>query len=118
MSNNELRTLFEALKEGRYNPLLEDVHGTFRFDIKDVGCWRVTVDGGQIKAWESREPAGCEIECESEDFIDILQGRRNLITAAMQGRVVIGGDLALAQKFHGFIGANVEQRERPQRRHS
>jgi putative sterol carrier protein len=116
MSNMVREKIFEARKEDHYNPLLAGVRGTYLFDIKDSGCWHVTVEDGRIHTKESNEPAQCGIKCEEEDFINIVEGRQNLTTAWMQGRVQITGDAALAQKFHGFIGAQAEEQKGAQRR--
>ncbi|HEX5055480.1 MAG TPA: SCP2 sterol-binding domain-containing protein [Gammaproteobacteria bacterium] len=113
MTDNACREVFENLKEGQFNPLLEGVNGSYRFDIKGAGSWHVAVEDGRIYARESDESAECRIECEAEDFLLIIQGQRNLITAAMQGRVSVSGDLALAQKFHGLVGAGAGQRAQP-----
>jgi len=50
------------------------------------------------------------IICGEQDFVDLVEGRRNLITAHMQGRVMVRGDMALAQKFHGLVSAMIEER--------
>ena len=70
----------------------------------------MTVNNGAIKIEETKHEADCEISCNESDFVDIVEGRRNLITASMQGRVRVRGDLALAQKFHGLIGAEIEEK--------
>src|SRR5262245_13112849 len=109
---SRVRQKFEERKKDTFNPLLAGVHGSFLFDIKDAGCWHVTVDDGRIDTKESNEPAQCGIECQEEDFLQIIEGRQNLVTAFMQGRVKVTGDMALAQKFHGFIGATIEERSK------
>src|SRR6266849_3731497 len=88
-----------------YSPLLRGVRGTYLFDIERVGCWFVAVDDGKIKITEEKREADCVIRCSEEDFVEIVEGRRNLLTAALQGRVQVRGDVALAQKFHGLVGA-------------
>ena len=99
---------YEQHKLQKYEPLLRGVYGTYLFDIEDVGYWFVSVRDGSIGIEEAKHDADCTIRCNEADFIDMVEGRRNLITAAMQGRVKITGDLALAQKFHGLISARLE----------
>ena len=108
---SRVRQKFEERKEESYNPLLAGVNGTYLFDIKDAGCWHVTVEDGRVKAKESNEPAQCGIECKEEDFMPIVEGRQSLVTAWMQGRVKVTGDVALAQKFHGFVRATAQQKQ-------
>jgi putative sterol carrier protein len=96
-----------ALRE--QEPFLRGVRGTYRFDIENVGTWFVTVDDGRVKVEPRKREADCAIRCSEEDFISIIQGKRNLLTAALQGRVQVTGDMALAQKFHGFVNLVVER---------
>lgn len=105
------REIFELHKFQEHEPDLRGVYGSYLFEIKQVGAWYVSVNDGAIKVHESkREAADCVIRCSEEDFTDIVEGRRNLITAAMQGRIQIRGDIALAQKFHGLVSAAVERK--------
>jgi len=98
------------LNKGRHDvPLLRGVNGTYLFNIDKVGAWFVSVDDGTVTVDKGSREADCVISCSEEDFVEIIEGRRNLLTAALQGRVRIRGDVALAQKFHGLVGARVEQ---------
>jgi len=100
--------LYERHKLQKHEPSLRGVHGTYLFEIANVGHWFISVEDGNVEIKEARHDADCTIRCDEADFIDIVEGRRNLITASMQGRVKIGGDLALAQKFHGLISAKLQ----------
>lgn len=102
--------IIELHRNQEYEPLLRGVRGTYLFDIDQVGCWFVSVDDGKIKITEGKRDADCVISCSGEDFVDIVEGRRNLLTADLQGRVQVHGDVALAQKFHGLVGAEIEER--------
>jgi len=102
---------YEQHKLQKYEPLLKGVYGTYLFDIANAGHWFISVRDGAIEIEEARRDADCTIRCDEQDFIDIVEGRRNLITAAMQGRVKVSGDFALAQKFHGLISAKLEDKK-------
>jgi arylformamidase len=102
--------VFTVHRMQKYEPVLRGVRGTYLFDIDKVGSWFVAVDDGAINIQESRLDADCTISCEERDFVDIIEGRRNLITAHMQGRVKVRGDMALAQKFHGLVSAMIEDK--------
>jgi len=93
-----------------YEPVLRGVHGTYLFDIDKVGCWFLAVDDGAIHVEETKRDADCTIGCDEPDFVDIVEGRRQLITSHMQGRVTIRGDMALAQKFHGLVSARIQEK--------
>ena len=102
--------VFNRHRRQKYEPVLRGVHGTYLFDIEKVGCWFVAVDDGAIHVEETKRDAECTISCDEPDFADIVEGRRQLITAHMQGRIKIRGDMALAQKFHGLVSAKIEQK--------
>lgn len=84
-------------------PALRGVHGTYLFDIEGVGSWFVKVNDGAIEVEKAMREADCTIQCNEEDFVSIVLGRRNLVTAVLQGRVNVSGSFALAQRFHGLV---------------
>jgi putative sterol carrier protein len=104
--------LFERAKHVTDVPILRGVTGTYLFDIEHAGYWFITVKDGAIRIEETKHDADCTITCTESDFVDIVEGRQNLITAGMQGRVQVRGDLSLVQKFHGLVSTAVENRKR------
>ena len=102
--------VFDLHRMQNYEPVLRGVHGTYLFDIDKVGSWFVAVDDGAIHVEEEKRDADCTISSDEADFVDIVEGRRQLITSHMQGRVKIHGDMALAQKFHGLVSARIEEK--------
>ena len=102
--------VFNVHRLQKYEPHLRGIHGTYLFEIDKVGSWFVAVDDGAISIEETNREADCTISCDEQDFVDLVEGRRNLITARMQGRVRVRGDIAMAQKFHGLVSAMIEER--------
>lgn len=102
--------VFNRHRMEKYQPVLRGVHGTYLFDIDKVGSWFVAVDDGAIQIEETKRDADCTISCDEPDFVDIVEGRRQLISSYMQGRVKIRGDMALAQKFHGLVSAKIQEK--------
>lgn len=102
--------IFNRKRAQKYEPVLRGVHGTYLFDIDKVGSWFVAVDDGAIHIEEKKRDADCTIGCDERDFVDIVEGRRQLLTSYMQGRVKIHGDMALAQKFHGLVSTKIEEK--------
>jgi putative sterol carrier protein len=102
--------VFQIYTTHKDEPILRSVQGSYLFDIENVGTWFVSVDKGALTFDEQRHEADCVISCSEQDFVDIVEGRRNLITAALQGRVQIRGNVALAQKFHGLLGTIGQKR--------
>ncbi len=99
------REIFAKLAAVGHNPQLEHISGSYRFDVEGAGSWHATVVRGTVTITEGMAGADCVIRCDENDFVRIARGQQNLITAALQGRVRIEGDLALAQKLHGFVRA-------------
>lgn len=87
----------------RSHPELAGVVGSYRWDVEGKGNWWVGIDHGVATAREGMLSADCTIASNEDDFWAIIEGRQNLLTALMQGRVRIEGDLALAQKLHGLL---------------
>lgn len=102
--------IFNRKRTQNYEPVLRGVHGTYLFNIDKVGSWFVAVDDGAIHVEEKKRDADCTISCDEPDFIDIVEGRRQLLTSALQGRIKIYGDMALAQKFHGLVSTKIEEK--------
>ncbi len=102
--------VFQQHQFQKYEPLLRGVTGTYLFEIEHAGYWFIAVRDGAIRIEEVPHDADCTICCDEPDFIDIIEGHRNLITAAMQDRVKIRGDITLAQKFHGLVTAMVDSK--------
>jgi putative sterol carrier protein len=110
------REIFERAADVRQQqPYLRGVRGTYLFEIENVGAWFVTVDDGTVKIERTRRAADCTIRCNEEDFVSIVEGKRNLLTAGLQGRVLVSGDIALAQKFHGFVRMIAERQDASER---
>ena len=107
--------VFSLHRMQKFEPVLRGVHGTYLFDINKVGSWFVAVDDGATHIEEKKRDADCTISCDEPDFVDLVEGRRQLITAHMQGRIKIHGDMALAQKFHGLLSTKIEDK-RPGKR--
>jgi len=100
-----LEQIIRDAKSKRYDERLANVQGVYRFDIEGAGSYRLQVDHGSCSVEEGAGEADCVISCEPGDFARMIDGQQNMLTAYMQGRVRIDGDIALAKSFHGFIGA-------------
>ena len=103
--------IFQRYKTKQYEPSLRGVRGTYLFDIEQVGNWHLLVDDGAITFTADKYDPDCVIRCDERDFIDLIEGRRNLLTAVLQGRIQVHGDITLAQKFHRFVGAAIQRRQ-------
>lgn len=114
MKPKNARALFEQAATGRHNPALEGIRGSYRFDVEGVSSFRVDVDNGDITVTEGAAGGDCIIQCDEQDLVRIACGQQNLLTAVLQGRVRLEGDLVLAQRFHGILpgpGSNARREE-------
>ena len=60
--------VFNLHRMQKYEPLLRGVHGTYLFEIDNVGSWFVAVDDGAIKIEETKRDADCMISCMDGDL--------------------------------------------------
>ncbi len=63
----------------------------------------------QIKVTDETTKTNFLMRCREEDFKKILNGEQNLVTALMQGRVTIKGDLMLVQRFNKDLRSNIKK---------
>jgi putative sterol carrier protein len=82
---------------------LEGFDGSVRFDISNEGRWRFHVKNGDLEVEPWTGEADCVVVCDPDEFVQLATGKSNLITAAMQGRVQVTGDLVVAKKLHGIL---------------
>ena len=75
---------------------LRAVTGVYEFDVDGGGRWFVRMDHGAASLQEPTDKPDCEVHCSAADLIEIAQGRRNLFTTFLQGRMSIDGDPTLA----------------------
>jgi predicted lipid carrier protein YhbT len=83
------------------NPKLRYLVGCCRFAIDGVGSWLVEADRGRLTV---REPGGpeetdCVIRASEKDFLRVISGEQNPITAFMQGQLQVTGQLAVGERF-------------------
>jgi hypothetical protein len=98
-----IRTLFAHLAVRKSDPLLKGIDGVYQFEVEGFGSWFLTVRAGSLAVSRSPVPVDCAIVFSSKDFIDIAQGRQNLMTAFLQGRVSGWGDLGMALAFRRLL---------------
>jgi putative sterol carrier protein len=112
---HSIQQIIDETKTERFDERLVDFQGTCRFDIEGVGSYLVEVDHGRVAARVSHGPADCVITSSPDDFVRILDGEQNLLTAFMQGRVGLQGDLAVAMVVHEFVPAHRREEGREAR---
>ena len=94
-----IESFFEQLNEYHYFPRLQDISGSSRCDIEGAGSWLIQVKQGYVNITKDGKntPVDCIITCSREDFVRMIQGQQNPLTAYLQGRIIVTGEIGLAQ---------------------
>jgi hypothetical protein len=104
---------------------MEAVRATYRFEIEDGGDWTLSVNEGIATVRETRSDdsaPSCTLRGSDMDMALVLRGGRNLLTAALQGRIQVEGDLSAAAWLNDLLFAfqsdsrNLAQEGRPHER--
>lgn len=98
----------DALKTGSVDPRFAKFSGSYLFDVEGVGIWKVIFDQGKKTVLDGGDAAECIVRSDAELFMKVAKGEQNLLTAFMQGRLVIEGDMALAQKLNSIMPAQTK----------
>src|SRR5215831_5792928 len=101
----ETRSLFEAVPRTFYADEMRGVNATYRFETDEGDQWMIRVADGRVTVSEAApgdQPASCIIKASDADLALVLRGRQNMLTALLQGRLNVVGDLALAQRLRGL----------------
>ena len=77
--------------------------GSFRFDVRGTGSWRLDVRGGDVVVTESEEHADLVVELTEQLLLAMARGEQNATTAFLTGSLKLVGDLSLAPKLERLL---------------
>jgi putative sterol carrier protein len=94
--------LFENMPEAFNAEKAGDFEATVQFDLSGEGGgeWYVIVSGGTCTVEEgTTESPTATIRMEASDYADMVTGKLNAMTAFIQQKVRVEGDLSAVMKF-------------------
>jgi putative sterol carrier protein len=98
----EIPRQFDPAAWGSQNAVLQ-----FNITGDDAGSWTVNIVDGKISIDES-EAANPDmtVTTTAQDMVAIVNGELNSVSAFMQGRVRIDGDMSLAMKLQNLLSSS------------
>jgi putative sterol carrier protein len=97
--SESVQEFFAALATRRYEPLLHSVSGTVQWTIEGVGHWNVVLNKGAITVSREAVVPDSVMSCSEDTFLALAKGVQNPLTAFLQGKLALQGNIALAQVF-------------------
>jgi len=85
-----------------------DMDAVLKFDVSGAmgGTWLVTIGGGQIGVEKDGEGAPTtSLMLSDVDFLRLVNGELNPVSAFMQGLIKIDGDMSVAMKLQKLLGS-------------
>jgi len=100
--------VFDYLAERIHKrPELSNTDATIQFDItgEPAGSWVVdlTTTPGEVRQGTAAAP-DCVITMRDDDFVALTSKELNPVTAYMQGKIQIRGDMNLVMKLQKILG--------------
>lgn len=95
--------IFERLAARGAESSLGRTSGVFLFNIAGAGRWCLALESGVPRLETAALAPDCVIGCAAGDFVEVAEGRSNLVTAFLQGRVTCSGNVALALGFRRLL---------------
>jgi len=96
----QMPSVFKADKAG-------DMNATIQFDLSGDGGgeWNVAIADGECKVEKGAiDGATATIRMDADDYSDMISGKLNPMTAFMQKKVKVEGDLGTVMKFQSLFG--------------
>ncbi len=103
--------------EGRDTRLV-GTRGTVKFDIRGAGIWRVHFDDGRYFVERTDGDADLMVACDEADFVAVMAGRQNFVTAVLQNHFEASGNVALLLKLNLVLSERAQAHAASQELHA
>lgn len=97
---------FQGLEAAFLPDRASTVNKTIQFDFTggEPGTWRLAIANGTINyAHEAAEHPDATVTVDSEDWLKLLRGELNPMTAVISGKLKIKGDMMLLAQFQTWF---------------
>jgi putative sterol carrier protein len=97
---------FEALKANFKPEKAQGVTKAIQFDFsgREPGSWTMHLDNGAYSYHEGpAENPNATVDVDSDDWLKILKGEMNAVSAFMSGKIKIKGDMSLMMAFQNWF---------------
>lgn len=104
---NSVADVFAHIEEGFHPEKAEGMDAVFQFVLSgdNGGDYWVKVTNQQVEAHEGVHPSPTmTLRATAEDFLALVNGEVNPMTAFMQGKIKVQGDMGLALKLQSVLG--------------
>ncbi len=84
----------------------QGVNKTIQFDFSgnEPGTWAMTVNNGTMSYHEGpAENPNATVNVDSDDWLKILRGEVNAVSAFMSGKIKVNGDMTLMMQFQNWF---------------
>ena len=94
-----VREFFESLPTRVDRTKAAGFTNSYLFDVEGAGQWLVDVRDGDVNVTEGGGDADATISTSEENFMRIVRGEQNPMTAYMSGKLKVRGDMQAAMKL-------------------
>jgi putative sterol carrier protein len=106
MSDISVQELMDRMPKAFIPERAEGVDAVIQYHLTgdEGGDWIITIKDGQCGVAEGvAENPNMTLTADAQDYKDVIVGKTNGMTAFMQGKLKLAGDLNLAMKLTNFF---------------